>query len=124
VKKKVSIADDHALVLIFPDLHMPEKVLIFSLPSDELAALLEVKKPTAKNPFEKLSAKERLLVHYYLKGHTSTEIKKILRLHASTVGTLKTRLFAKLNIKSLVALAELARVHCPDLDDQNSRTVD
>ena len=118
------------------------KVLIFSVSADELSAnkflkpgawgylnkewgLKEVKSAIAEvsrgakpeNPFEKLSAKERLIAHYYLKGYTSTEIKKMLRLHASTIGTLKTRLFGKLRIKSMVALAELARLYRPDFYD-------
>jgi two-component system invasion response regulator UvrY len=69
------------------------------------------------NPFERLSEKERLIAHYYLKGYTSTEIKKMLNLHASTIGTLKSRLFGKLKIKSLVDLVELARLYQPGISD-------
>lgn len=73
--------------------------------------------PGTDNPFEKLSEKERLIARYYLKGYTSTDIKKMLRLHASTIGTLKSRLFGKLKIKSLVDLVELARLYQPDISD-------
>jgi DNA-binding NarL/FixJ family response regulator len=72
------------------------------------------KHPITDNPFERLSAKERLIAQYYLKGYSSTEIKKILCLHASTIGTFKTRLFEKLKIKSLIDLFELARLHQPE----------
>jgi two-component system invasion response regulator UvrY len=71
-------------------------------------------KPSATdNPFEKLSAKERLICQYYLKGYTSTDIKKILGLHASTIGTLKLRLFGKLKVKNMIELVELARLYQP-----------
>jgi two-component system invasion response regulator UvrY len=73
-------------------------------------------KPSATdNPFEKLSAKERLICHYFLKGYTSTDIKKMLGLHASTIGTLKLRLFGKLRIKNMIELVELARLYQPDI---------
>jgi len=73
------------------------------------------KSPITDNPFERLSAKERLIAQYYLKGYTSTEIKKILCLHASTIGTFKIRLFEKLKITSLIGLFELARLYQPEL---------
>jgi DNA-binding NarL/FixJ family response regulator len=65
------------------------------------------------NPFERLSPKERLLAQYYLKGYTNREIKNMLRLHASTIGTMKSRLFGKLKIKSVLELVELAMLHEP-----------
>jgi DNA-binding NarL/FixJ family response regulator len=89
------------------------RVLIFGASAGK-EHLPDRKRPVAENPFERLSAKERLIAQYYLKGYTSTEIKKILCLHASTIGTFKTRLFEKLKIKSLIDLFELARVHQPE----------
>ena len=71
------------------------------------------KHPIPNNPFEKLSPKERLICHYYLKGYTSTDIKNILSLHSSTIGTLKLRLFGKLKIKNMIELVELARLYQP-----------
>jgi DNA-binding NarL/FixJ family response regulator len=91
------------------------KVLVLS--THAAGPISRKKTPKMKNPFEKLSAKERLIARYYLLGYTNTEIKKILHLHASTIGTLKIRLFGKLKIKSLVALVELARLYQPDLYD-------
>lgn len=72
------------------------------------------KHPIPDNPFEKLSPKERLICQYYLKGYTSTDIKNILSLHASTIGTLKLRLFGKLKIKNMIELVELARLYQPE----------
>ena len=75
--------------------------------------LPELKSSKPANPFERLSEKERLLANYYLKGHSNTEIKNMLKLHASTIGTLKSRLFGKLKIKTLVELVELAMLYQP-----------
>ena len=72
------------------------------------------------NPFEKLSDKELLIAQYYLKGHSHTEIKKMLKLHSSTIGTLKARLFGKLRIKNLFDLTELARLYKPDFSDSKN----
>ena len=118
------LENDYALIIL--DLNMPEtdsialvnhlfscmeesRILIFSLP--------DLKSSKPGNPFERLSKKERLLAHYYLKGHTNSEIKKMLSLHASTIGTMKSRLFGKLKIKSLVELVELAMLFQPGILD-------
>lgn len=69
------------------------------------------------NPFEKLSDREFEIARYYLKGYSNAEIKKMLNLHSSTIGTLKNRLFGKLRIKSLVDLTELARLYKSDMPD-------
>lgn len=63
------------------------------------------------NPFKILSERELTVVHHLLKGKNILEISKIMSLHTSTVGTYRTRIFEKLNIKSLVDLTELARIH-------------
>lgn len=63
------------------------------------------------NPFKILSERELTVVHHLLKGKNILEISKIMNLHTSTVGTYRTRIFEKLNIKSLVDLTELARLH-------------
>jgi len=68
-------------------------------------------KKGADNPFEKLSDREIQTVKYLLHGYSLLEIKKILNIHSSTVGTYKTRIFEKLKIKTLRELDELARMY-------------
>ena len=63
------------------------------------------------NPFEKLSDREMQVAKYFLLGHSYAEIQKILNVQTSTIGTLKMRLFGKLNIKTLFDLGELARLY-------------
>jgi DNA-binding NarL/FixJ family response regulator len=65
----------------------------------------------AENPFEKLSDREIQIAKCFLAGYSPKEIRKMLNLHSSTIGTHKTRLFGKLNIKNLYDLAELAKIH-------------
>ena len=68
-------------------------------------------KKGADNPFEKLSDREIQTVKYLLHAYSLLEIKKILNIHSSTVGTYKTRIFEKLKIKTLRELDELARMY-------------
>jgi DNA-binding NarL/FixJ family response regulator len=68
-------------------------------------------KKGADNPFEKLSDREIQTVKYLLHGYSLLEIKKILNIHSSTVGTYKTRIFEKLKIKTLRDLDQLARMY-------------
>ena len=63
------------------------------------------------NPFEKLSDREIQTVRYLLDGYSLLEIRKILNVHSSTVGTYKTRIFEKLKIKTIHDLGELARMY-------------
>ena len=63
------------------------------------------------NPFEKLSDREIQTVKYLLHGYSLREIRKILNVHSSTVGTYKTRIFEKLKIRSVRDLSELARMY-------------
>ena len=63
------------------------------------------------NPFEKLSDREIQTVKYLLHGYSLLEIRKILNVHSSTVGTYKTRIFEKLKVKTLRDLGELARMY-------------
>jgi two-component system invasion response regulator UvrY len=67
------------------------------------------------NPFEKLSDREIQTVKYLLNGYSLREIRKILNVHSSTVGTYKTRIFEKLKIKSVRDLGEMARMYQLDL---------
>ena len=68
-------------------------------------------KKGADNPFHKLSDREIQTVKYLLHGYSLPEIKKILNIHSSTIGTYKTRIFEKLKIKSLRELSELAKMY-------------
>lgn len=70
----------------------------------------DLKKGT-DNPFYKLSDREMQTVKYLLHGYPLPEIKKILNIHSSTIGTYKTRIFEKLKIKSLGELSELAKMY-------------
>jgi DNA-binding CsgD family transcriptional regulator len=70
----------------------------------------DLKKGT-DNPFHKLSDREMQTVKYLLHGYSLPEIKKILNIHSSTIGTYKTRIFEKLKIKSLGELSELAKMY-------------
>jgi two-component system invasion response regulator UvrY len=63
------------------------------------------------NPFEKLSDREMQTVQYLLHGYSLREIRKILNVHSSTVGTYKTRIFEKLKIKTVRELSELAGMY-------------
>jgi len=63
------------------------------------------------NPFQKLSDREIQTVKYLLDGYSLLEIRKILNVHSSTVGTYKTRIFEKLKIKTVRDLGELAKMY-------------
>ena len=68
-------------------------------------------KKGADNPFERLSDREIQTVKYLLNGYSLLEIRKILNVHSSTVGTYKARIFEKLKIKTLHDLDRLARIY-------------
>lgn len=63
------------------------------------------------NPFEKLSDREIQTVKYLLHGYSLRDIRRILNVHSSTVGTYKTRIFEKLKIRTVRDLGELARMY-------------
>lgn len=56
-----------------------------------------------------LSPREVTVLSYLADGHSNRDICEFLSLNSRTVSTYKLRLFRKLNIKSLVELAEVAR---------------
>jgi DNA-binding NarL/FixJ family response regulator len=80
----------------------------------ELDEDMQSKKGT-DNPFEKLSDREIQTVKYLLHGFSLLEIKNILNVHSSTVGTYKTRIFEKLKVKTVRDLGELARMYQLDI---------
>ena len=81
--------------------------------SREFAEMLgdEISGIKNQNPFNTLSERELTVVGYLLKGNKISTIGEIMSLHPSTIGTYRTRIFEKLNIKSLIDLTELARIY-------------
>ena len=63
------------------------------------------------NPFDILSDREIQIAKYLLMGQSNAEIKINLNIHSSTIGTHKIRLFEKLQVRSMVELATLARLY-------------
>ncbi len=63
------------------------------------------------SPFAELSARELEVAMMLAQGHTAQIIADRLKLSAKTVATYKYRLFEKLNIDNVVALAHLANMH-------------
>lgn len=61
-----------------------------------------------ENPFEALSEREFEVGMYLLKGISILELSNVLKLHPSTVGTHKTRLFEKLGVSNVLELNKLA----------------
>jgi len=63
------------------------------------------------NPFERLSNRELEVVQHLVLGQSSSEISNILRIKPSTVGTLKSRIFEKLNCSNVIDITYLAKVN-------------
>jgi two-component system, NarL family, invasion response regulator UvrY len=63
------------------------------------------------NPFDRLSRRESEVVQHLFKGETLSYISKLLHLQASTVGTMKSRIFEKLQCTNLISLNLLADVN-------------
>ena len=64
-----------------------------------------------ESPFASLSARELEVAMMFSQGLSAKAIAKRLNLSAKTVATYKYRLFDKLEIENVVALAHLANVH-------------
>jgi two-component system invasion response regulator UvrY len=80
--------------------------------SRELAEMLSgMSELKNENPFLSLSQRELTVVGHLLRGMKISKIGELMNLHASTVSTYRTRIYEKLNIKSLIDLTELARIH-------------
>ncbi|HET8574142.1 MAG TPA: response regulator transcription factor [Edaphocola sp.] len=73
--------------------------------------LLTIKEysPALLDPLGALSQREVQIAELYAKGLGNLEIANILRLKQNTVSTFKKRIFAKLNITTLVELVELMK---------------
>lgn len=76
--------------------------------AEMLSGMSEIKN---ENPFLSLSQRELTVVGHLLRGMKISKIGELMNLHASTVSTYRTRIYEKLNIKSLIDLTELARIH-------------
>ena len=77
--------------------------------SENLAGELLVKQ--TDNPFDKLSPKQSEITRFLIEGKGLNEICHKLNLHSSTISTQKTRIFQKLNVKNVVDLYALAKMH-------------
>jgi two-component system invasion response regulator UvrY len=63
------------------------------------------------NPFDDLSPREFEIVLHLIKGESVAEICSKLNLHTSTIGTYKSRIFAKLHCSNIIDINLLAKVH-------------
>ena len=63
------------------------------------------------NPFLALSSREHEVLHYLLKGVSTTDIGEKLNLKQNTISTFKTRIFEKTGTRNLQELADLAGVY-------------
>ena len=69
------------------------------------------KKNDLENPFDKLSPREFAIMQHLCRGDSVADISQVFKLHTSTVGTHKARIFQKLNCSNLVELSNLAKFH-------------
>jgi two-component system, NarL family, invasion response regulator UvrY len=82
--------------------------------SQKTVQLLSANLLKGKNPdniFDKLSAREFEIMTHLVKGSSIKEISDTVKLHPSTIGTHKTRIFDKLNVKNIHELTKLAEIH-------------
>jgi DNA-binding NarL/FixJ family response regulator len=63
------------------------------------------------NPFDILSLRELEIVQYLIKGDSVGKISQKLKLHTSTVGTYKSRIFEKIQCNNIIELSQLSKVH-------------
>jgi len=68
-------------------------------------------KNTSVNPFDKLSPREFEIVQHLTHGDSVAEISQKLKLHTSTIGTHKARIFEKLQCHNIIELNKPANVH-------------
>ncbi|MEP7317807.1 MAG: response regulator transcription factor [Panacibacter sp.] len=63
------------------------------------------------NPFDKLSPREFEIVQHLIEGESVGDISQKLKLHTSTVGTYKARIFEKLKCNNVIYLSKLTQDH-------------
>lgn len=81
--------------------------------SDSLAQAFanQLGKKQASNPFDQLSTREFNIAVLLSKGNSINAIANLLNLNTSTVGTYKSRIFEKLQIRNIVELVELSHTY-------------
>ncbi len=94
----------HAIITVLNNKRYISKEL-----SENFAGDLLVKQ--TDNPFDKLSPKQSEITRFLIEGKGLNEICHKLNLHSSTISTQKTRIFQKLNVKNVVDLYALAKMH-------------
>jgi DNA-binding NarL/FixJ family response regulator len=95
---------ERAINLIFNGKNYYSEALIDSIMSGK-------KGTTKANPFKNLSEREFEICNLLLAGKSLTEISQQLNIQTSTTGTHKAKIFEKLDVKNLVELIELSKVH-------------
>jgi len=63
------------------------------------------------NPFDRLSPREFEIIQHIVKGESVAEISDKLKLHTSTIGTHKARIFEKLNCKNIIDINAMAKTY-------------
>jgi len=81
--------------------------------SDEVKDILldELTKGTPANPFLILSKRVLEVAKLLAMGYSNLEIAKSFNLHASTIGTQKTRIYSKLGVNNQSEFDALSRLH-------------
>ena len=67
------------------------------------------KNNNSSNPFDKLSSRELEIVQHLIQGDSIAVISQKLKIHTSTVGTYKFRIFEKLQCHNIIELSLLAK---------------
>lgn len=80
---------------------------------DQMVDLINNK--NTQNPFANLSSREMEVAKFLVQGKGISEIAEVLRLHTSTIGTQKSRIFKKLGVINLKEFEDLARLNSFDI---------
>lgn len=80
------------------------ELLLDELVSSSVAAV-------AKTPFDSLTDREFEIARHLIRGLGVGEIAKIVKVHTSTVGTQRARIFEKTGVRNAMELNQLARLH-------------
>jgi len=79
--------------------------------SPELVEMLSKQWQGNQNPFEGLSQREFEIIQLLLKGNTITGIGRALNIKPSTVGTFKSRIFDKMQVRNIFELHQKAALY-------------
>ena len=72
---------------------------------------LNKSRPASQNPLTSLSDRELEIADKLMDGKTMKDISNELNLHVSTASTYKTRLFKKLDVKSIPELIDIVKFY-------------